>query len=401
MTSPDQINRLPKHPPSAPATMLDLVAQGGIKLSPTQRAFKRLVDEIAQRETQLSETANLIEKYRVLLAKKLDPLADERAHICLAMLQFLDKQLTKKGWSAKQQQAMRDIICRTAETLLDSKYAAQMRALFDRHSEISLAELEGEVDGALAADLADLFGIEPDLDNPELTAEDVIEKAFRQRELEHQARLDAMAAREEHKRGRKKSVRQQAIEQQAIDAKALLKAIYRKLTSALHPDREPDAVERARKTSLMTEANKAYDAENLLELLKLQQQLGLVDANAASTLADDALKVINAQLNQQLATLKIEIYEVEMTGRNTLYLSRTAPLTAAFIERKIKSMAAAERADLKFMHDELLDLRSGELSLKTWLKEQSEMMEEADARLEVGFIVDFPIGEAAPGKRRR
>ena len=38
---------------------------------------------------------------------------------------------------------------------------------------------------------------------------------------------------------------------EAQDAKAALRSIYRQLASALHPDREPDPVERERKSALM------------------------------------------------------------------------------------------------------------------------------------------------------
>lgn len=49
-----------------------------------------------------------------------------------------------------------------------------------------------------------------------------------------------------------------------------LRTLYRQLASALHPDREPDADLRARKTQWMAQANAAYEKHDLTALLALQ-----------------------------------------------------------------------------------------------------------------------------------
>ena len=95
-------------------------------------------------------------------------------------------------------------------------------------------------------------------------------------------------------------------EQQGLDAGKMLKEIYRKLTSVLHPDREPDEAERKRKTALMSEVNKAYESGNLLKLLQLQLQVGKLDSLAAATLADEKLQLINLTLRQQHDDLRLE-----------------------------------------------------------------------------------------------
>ena len=50
-----------------------------------------------------------------------------------------------------------------------------------------------------------------------------------------------------------------------------LREVYRRLASRLHPDREPDPDERARKTAQMQRINAAYAAGDLLALLDLQR----------------------------------------------------------------------------------------------------------------------------------
>jgi acetyl-CoA carboxylase carboxyltransferase component len=69
-------------------------------------------------------------------------------------------------------------------------------------------------------------------------------------------RQEQAAAHNVKKQRGKKSARPMAVEQQAVDASKMPKDIYRKLTSALHLGREADETKRARKTALLSEANK-------------------------------------------------------------------------------------------------------------------------------------------------
>jgi len=49
-----------------------------------------------------------------------------------------------------------------------------------------------------------------------------------------------------------------------------IREIFRKLASALHPDRETDRKGREVKTALMLQVNRAYAGNDLLTLLELQ-----------------------------------------------------------------------------------------------------------------------------------
>ncbi|MBX3669348.1 MAG: J domain-containing protein [Rhodocyclaceae bacterium] len=105
-----------------------------------------------------------------------------------------------------------------------------------------------------------------------------------------------------------------------------LKDIYRKLASSLHPDREPDATERARKTELMQQANEAYEQRNLLQLLELQLQVDHVDAARLAAMSDERLKRYNLLLKQQLESMTqaadqmvyefLDQYGLDAVGRN-------------------------------------------------------------------------------------
>lgn len=357
--------------------MMELVALPGIKLTAAQRSFKLLVSNIEVAEKRLREMTALIDVFRPIFAKKLRPLRDERAMLNREMVLFLDEQLLRKGWTSNQRKTMRDIVCQVAEQLFGSPYREEMETLFERHSDIAIADLVAATKAEIQADIEELFDIDPGTsDGNARSSEETLREALRemdQREQEHARQVEARAA---ARRGRKKSIRQTKAEQQAVDAGKLLKEIYRKLTSALHPDREPDVAERARKTTLMSEVNNAYENGNLLKLLQLQLQAVKVDSRAAATLADEKLQLINHTLRQQHLELQMECLQLEVLVREEFQLAHFGPLNAQVVQKALNAEVAAERADLKNMRGDLTAIRTNEAELKNWLKEQRLLMKD-------------------------
>src|SRR5205085_9368643 len=86
------------------------------------------------------------------------------------------------------------------------------------------------------------------------------------------ARREAKASR------RRKTAAQQRREDEAQQATQSVREIFRKLASALHPDRETDSAQREVKTALMQQVNQAYTSNDLLALLELQLRIEQVDA---------------------------------------------------------------------------------------------------------------------------
>src|SRR5690606_20305824 len=91
--------------------------------------------------------------------------------------------------------------------------------------------------------------------------------------------------------------------QAAREASVSVREVYRKLVSALHPDREIDAAERKRKTRLMQRANQAYERNDLLELLALQIETEQIDAAALASVPEERLKHYNQVLLDQARVL--------------------------------------------------------------------------------------------------
>ena len=137
--------------------------------------------------------------------------------------------------------------------------------------------------------------------------------------------------------------------------------------AVLHPDREPDEVERERKTELMQRVNEAYRKKDLLQLLALQLEIEQIDQQNLNTLADDRLKHFNKILQEQLSELEQEIDEIELPFRIQLNISPYAKLSPESI---IKSLSMNIR-DIQFAIKEKqkeLDALQDPVLLKSILK---------------------------------
>ena len=349
-------------------------------LTPAQRTFKRLIEEIEKIENRQQELGGLLDTFRSLFAAKLHPLQDERDMIHRALVLFLDAQLARDGWSQFDRSTMRQVLCKMAELLFGGKYHDEMEVLFDRHSEVSLADRTAEQKRELAEDLEAAFGVElKTAADSEQTPEEMLREALRQLEADEAAGAQAVEARAFMKRNTRKSARVREEEKQALDAGNLLKQIYRKLTSALHPDRETDHEERLRKTALMTEVNKAYADGNLLKLLHLQWEALKIDARAAGAMADDKLKVINQTLAKQRDELKVECRELETMIREKFHLPPTGALTMASLQKALKSQAANARIGNGNLRHDLTSIRHSRAEFKIWLGVQREWLDEEDS----------------------
>ena len=123
-----------------------------------------------------------------------------------------------------------------------------------------------------------------------------------------------------------------------------IKKLFRKLAQKIHPDRARDEHDRAWRTQLMTEANRAYQAGDeaaLLEVLALWQEGARHGPGRDGGIAGDEA----GSLSGQLARLRRRITEIE-TELNRLFGSRLYELfTATNIARRAKRDLLQEMAD--------------------------------------------------------
>lgn len=172
---------------------------------------------------------------------------------------------------------------------------------------------------------------------------------------------------------RRKTAAEQRREAEAQLATQSVREIYRKLASALHPDREPDPARREAKTAAMQRLNQAYGANDLLTLLEIQLQIEQVDTRQIAGASTQRLKHYNKVLAEQLADLKAEVEGVECRFRIEFAVEpgRTANprKLGGLIDERSRSLRgelARQQGDTRILGDRI--------ATKRWLKEQRQAM---------------------------
>jgi hypothetical protein len=158
------------------------------------------------------------------------------------------------------------------------------------------------------------------------------------------------------------------------EPKLALRSIYRKLVSALHPDRATNEAERLRKTSLMARVNMANDRGDLSALMHLQHEAHLVNLDLNERLTPERLLAVNTALREQLAQLNSERQLLEQNIRQEFGLSY-----GAINQKTLKVAARSELASLQFSIDSLADtlqLIRTHRNFKNWIKQQVQFFED-------------------------
>ncbi|CCD30160.1 Putative Heat shock protein DnaJ domain protein [Candidatus Glomeribacter gigasporarum BEG34] len=277
-------------------------------LSKAQQRFNRLIKKIDQQRNALSAWQQTIPRYRQKHAQAFEPLADTFRTLQFEFVQLLDTHYPGKAFTQSDRKKIRHLICNLAGKLMVENENETLKAIYNRHSESDFdADLE-EGKEALKEMMRRMLGVELegeiDLRSPEQMFAQLGEKM--QEKIAEEKRLQ-----QERRDRRKKSAKTLAKEKQAQEEaqriSQSLQEVYRKLASSLHPDKELDCVERARKTALMQQVNTAYEKKDLLRLLELQLAAEQIDLARLNTLTEARLAHYNTLLNEQSKELACEV----------------------------------------------------------------------------------------------
>ncbi len=340
-------------------------------LSKAQKSFNTLTKQIQAKRATLAAWQAAIPAYQQKYARELSPLIVSLSELHLQIVRRLDLVSDQKGLSASERRTLGEIISQMAGDLAEARDDAEIIALYNKHSgsnyeEEQVAALKG-MKSLFEAELGVDLGDELDIDSHD----DLIMRAqarLQEQEVQHEAMRQAA---QEDYAARKKTAKQLAkeakLEAEARQLSLSIKEVFRKLVSALHPDREPDPVERQRKTALMQRVNHAYEKKNLLLLLELQLELEHIDQSTLDNIRDDRLKHFNKILKEQLIDLDQEIFHtadlfIAQFGYNPY--DRPSPST---IMRQLDADIAATRQTIRNLKQDLIDFKDVKL-VKAWLK---------------------------------
>lgn len=343
-------------------------------LSPAQKRFNTLIRQIEQARQTLAAWQDNVAAYRQAHGEVLRPLQAELLAGHRQWVLALDAALDQKNWTQTERATLREALCEAARDLLGGHNEdEQIKALFDKHSEVDFGT--DQRDRALA--LKDMAEAMTGLD---LGEDDGIESeaelfARLQQGLQDQATAEEARASQKASR-RRKTAAQQKREAEAQQATHSVREIYRKLASALHPDREPDAERREAKTALMQRVNQAYDAQDLLALLELQLQIEQIDPSHIANAGEQRLKHYNKVLGEQLAELKAEVERVEIEFCMEFGVETRSSLNPRKLGQVLEQISREWHAELHQQRREL-NMLADTAATKRWIKRERQRQRES------------------------
>ncbi|MBL8510234.1 MAG: hypothetical protein JNM52_01195 [Betaproteobacteria bacterium] len=340
----------------------------GKTLSPEQKRFNKLLLQSEKLTQKIDTLRNLADAHRLEFFNVVEPLLKQIQNVEREMVQFLAERLTRKGLTRQQKHIACEILCSLAAPFA-LQGDAEMRALHDAHSNETLAEQQQIAAEEARALMEEMLGKPIDGEGEFSNPEDLLRAGIEQMRQQQEAALKAHLSRQEKRQKARKTAKP---EQQQEDAEGALRAIYRQLVSALHPDRESDPVERKRKTDLMSEVNSAYEKRNLLALLELQLRAELGDGQHIATLTKEKVGALNTLLNERVIVLQHELYGLEDQLREQFSVPREISLSVAGLKRNLLEYEIELQSDITKIAADLIRVQTDK-EFKLWLREQHDM----------------------------
>lgn len=339
-----------------------------------RKQFNRLIEKLDVERKRLAEWH---EKMPLIYAKasgELAPLREKEWEQKKALALMLDRQHGHKALTHNQRDKLSAIIGSLLTELLSEREDEELAAICDSGNEDGegfddAGELDAYARDRLLDMISKMYGIELD---PELSVsgtEDQVRQAFEKVMHERYPDEDRFGSPEaDAKAGRSKktSARAQRHEAEVAKLQQSVRDIFRKLTSALHPDREQDPDERTRKTALMQRVNVAYAANDLLALLELQLEVDQIDAASLDRLDDARIKQYNKVLQKQLYELQGEVAMYESALLRDLDLPMWNRPTPASVDRELMKDIGLLRAEVERIARDVVSFEDIK-QLKAWL----------------------------------
>ena len=186
------------------------------------------------------------------------------------------------------------------------------------------------------------------------------------------------------KRNARKSKRDQVTRelkggQTEDDPESVLRTLFRRLASKLHPDRERDPQARDRKTALMSQANAAYEKRDLMTLLRLQLTVEQLDSESIAGMAKEKMAALTHLLKEQVQTLEYELDMARGQLAQEFGVSPFQQIDGLSLARSLKDQRADLQAEVSQMEYDIGRVTSDAAELKRWLKEQRKLMKQASS----------------------
>ena len=336
-----------------------------------QKVFNNLVKQIEKMRTRLAAWEKAVPSYQQKYINEWSPLIESSMDLRSKLVYALDRAYDQRGLTKTDRRAIANLITDLAGELVAARNEPDMKTLYNQYSQSDYDSEEAANLKGMQFVLEDVLGValgdDLDLSSPDELLARAQEKIHAKRS-EFDAKREA---REKRRSKRAKSAKQLAFEvRQQAEAQQLsgsIREVYRKLASALHPDRETDPQERDRKTALMQRVNQAYDNQNLLQLLELQLEVEQIDQSAINNLSEDRLKHYNKILKDQLSELEQEIFHAENGFRAQFDISPYVAVSPSTILRDLARDIVSLQFSIRDLERDLLVFDDANAT-KAWVK---------------------------------
>ncbi|MBT9597614.1 MAG: J domain-containing protein [Vitreoscilla sp.] len=361
---------------------------GGQPLDAHQRKFNRLLAQLDKMRAELADWEAESARFGGAYDELVRPvLAELRGHRADAARQ-LDALLGQKGWTRREGLLLRELVCEAAAGLVDDPglneaEQAAFKALHDKHADIDFDTENREAMAGMKGLFEAMTGL--DLGDEEIDSEEDL--LFRARQRVHEQMQAAQAESDGPVPGPKRrkpnkaaTARAQREQDAAAAASQTLREVYRKLATALHPDRATDEADRVVRTGRMQRVNQAYEAGDLLALLALQLEIEQVDAAHVARITSERAHQLNRLLAEQLDELKAEIASRHLAFCDGYGIDPRQPLGAKKLGRLLHDELAGARAVLAMLRLDLKSMRGERTAVKRWLKQVHQRLDDEQLR---------------------
>lgn len=343
-------------------------------LSKAQKLFNSLIKKIDAEKRSLLAWQEFIPEYQRVIRNESDVLWDNYNALRQEMVHALDRAYENKIFKKADKLKISHLITEISANLIAEHGMDELKELHDKYSDCDFDTIKQDADEIagefVKSMMQDMYGVEIDEDGQGYSPERIqaiLEDIKNQQDEKQRQGENSQANRKKSEKQLQKEARQLQ-EQQNISQS--IRDVYRKLTSALHPDREQDPEERERKTAIMRQVNTAYAKKDLLRLLELQLQAEQIDQSHLNNIAEDRLKYFNKILKEQLAELQQEILMIQSPFKFEMNLPPYAVLSPQAILLGLQKDMREMKRDIAGLKRELLMFKN-HAALKAWLKSYS------------------------------
>ncbi|MDO9161179.1 MAG: J domain-containing protein [Methylococcaceae bacterium] len=340
-------------------------------LSRAQKQFNNLIKKINAQKELLLEWQQIIPEYNRKVAQDYGVLLATFNEYRVQMVQILDRAYHDKLFKKTDKLKIEHLISEITADLIGEVDNDELKELHNKYSGCDFDTAKQEAD-AMAGEfmksmIQDMFNVdigdEVDLSSPEKIKAMLHELKDKDDEKQRET-LERKSKRKKTAKQLEKEARQQQEEQTISQS---IREVFRKLSSALHPDREQDETERARKTEIMQRVNAAYAKKDLLRLLELQLEAEQIDQAHLNNIAEDRLKYFNKILKEQLDELQQEITQIEYPFKLQLNIPPYLLLSPKYLMQTLEGSVEDMKHDISQLQQDLQEFQDAP-ALKAWLK---------------------------------